>query len=261
MASALNYIEALQAKGQYHFSSDDAVRALGGNRSATRAALRRLKAKGVVAVPHRSFYVIVPPEYRSSGCLPADQFLPALMDHLEEHYYVTLLSAAAYHDAAHQRPQAFQVMLQERRRAIACGETHVQFLARADMEATTVVERNTQRGVIRIASPEATALELVGYANQSGGLNNVATVLAELAEGIDGAALAAEARRSPLSWVQRLGHLLVVVKADELASSLDPVVSEARAFPIALVPSVPSRGVPSDPRWKVAVNVPVEPDL
>ena len=36
-----------------------------------------------------------------------------------------------------------------------------------------------------VASPEATALELVGYADQCGGLDNVASVLGELSEALD----------------------------------------------------------------------------
>ena len=51
----------------------------------------------------------------------------------------------------------------------------------------------------------------------SGYLDNVATVLAELAESIEAAALEAEARRAPVAWVQRLGYLLVL---DELVARL-----------------------------------------
>jgi hypothetical protein len=36
---------------------------------------------------------IVPPEYRSLGCLSPEQFIPQLMKHLGLEYYVGLLSA------------------------------------------------------------------------------------------------------------------------------------------------------------------------
>jgi len=42
--------------------------------------LSRLAAKGAIASPAREFYLIVPPEYRGLGCLPAEQFVPALME-------------------------------------------------------------------------------------------------------------------------------------------------------------------------------------
>jgi predicted transcriptional regulator of viral defense system len=183
------------------------------------------------------------------------------MQHLEEPYYVTLLSAAAYHGAAHQRPQVFQVMVRRRRRGITCGEVRVQFISRNDMERTPVTGINTPRGVLRIASPAGTAFELVGYPEQSGGLSNVATVLAELAETIDAKALLAEGHRAPLAWVQRLGYLLSLVAASHLATALESVLAARSPFPVALVPSAPTAGSPADPRWKVAVNVRVEPDL
>lgn len=120
------------------------------------------------------------------------------------------LSAAAYHGAAHQKPQVFQVMVPKARRGLECGGVRVDFVARRDMSDTPVLERNTPTGVIRIASPAATALELVGYPERCGYLDNVATVIAELAESIEGDALEAEARRAPVAWVQRLGYLLAL---------------------------------------------------
>ena len=72
----------------------------------------------------------MPPEYRSLACLPADQFIPALMKRLNLPYYVGLLSAAQFHGAAHPRPQEFQVFLAKNRRSIQCGALRVAFLAR-----------------------------------------------------------------------------------------------------------------------------------
>jgi predicted transcriptional regulator of viral defense system len=261
MPSASSFIEDLQSRGRYHFSTEEAAKALGSSLSATQAALRRLKTKGEIADPHRGFHVVVPPEYRRLGCLPAEHFIHQLMRHLGEPYYVALLSASAYHGAAHQKPQRFQVMVPRRRRPLACGEVHVQFISRNDMVETPTVERNTPRGVIRIASAAATAHELVGYPEHAGGLNNVATVLAELAESLDAEALIAEARRVPLAWVQRLGYLLTLVEASELAAALEPVVQARNPFPVALAPSATTAGYPGDARWKVSINVQVEPDL
>ncbi|MCH7533656.1 MAG: type IV toxin-antitoxin system AbiEi family antitoxin [Gemmatimonadetes bacterium] len=261
MASAARYIRDLQARGRYHFTTDEAAQALGGSVAATCAALRRLKEKGLVADPYRSFHVIVPPEYAGLRCLPADQFVPDLMQHLREPYYVALLSAAAYHGAAHQRPQVFQVMVSRARRALRCGQVSVDFIARQDMAGTPVVQRNTPRGVLRISSPEATALELVAYPDHGGGLSNVATVLVELIESMDAHALEAEASRVPTAWVQRLGYLLSLVEAEEYAVALEPVLGDRARFFVALAPSVSMAGAVRDVRWKVAVNVEVEPDL
>jgi len=261
MPSAASYIQDLQSDGRYHFTTGDAAQALGANLPATRAALRRLKKKGWVADPYRGFHVIVPPQYRSLGCLPSDQFVPFLMEHLGEPYYVGLLSAARYHGAAHQQPMVFQLIVPRPRRGLHCGGVRVEFISRKDMGATTVVERNTPTGIIRIASPEATALELVGYAGRCGYLDNVATVLMELAESMNGERLAHEARRAPAAWVQRLGYLLCFVEAGDLAVHLEPVLSERRVFTVALAPWTKATGALRDARWNVAINEKLEPDL
>ena len=246
--------------GRLVFTTGDAVRALERSTSAVRARLRRLKAKGHIAVPYRGFHVVVPPKYRRLGCLPADLFIPQLMEHLDEPYYVSLLSAAAYHGAAHQAPMVFQVMVPRSRRSLECGGVRVDFVARSDMRDTSVVERDTPTGVLRVASPAATTVELVGYPERCGFLDNVATVLADLAESVDGDALEAEARRAPVTWVQRLGYLLVLVEQDELAGRLDGVLAERSVFTVALAPWQEMEGTPRDSRWQLAINVEVEPD-
>lgn len=260
MASASEYIVELAARGRYHFGTDEVVAALGSSVPAARAALRRLKARGQIADPHRGFYVIVPPEYRRVGCLPAEQFIPQLMTHLGERYYVALLTAAELHGAAHHRPQAFQVMVKTNRRPIECGEVRVQFIARKDLERTPTVERNTPRGTLRVASPEATALELVGYADQCGGLDNVASVLTELVETLDSKKLLQAARRCPIAWAQRLGYLLDLTHNENVADVLAPLVGDvAHAF-APLVRARTKTGAVRVEKWKLAVNASVEPE-
>src|SRR5437867_3152488 len=102
---ARQYLEQLTAAGRYSFTSREAEATLGVSAKAAILALNRLAKQALLASPAKSFYVIVPPEYRSLGCLPAEQFIPDLMKWLKLPYYVSLLSAAEYHGAAHQRPQ------------------------------------------------------------------------------------------------------------------------------------------------------------
>ena len=52
------------------------------------------------------------------------------MDHLGLAYYAGLLTAAEYHGAAHQRPQVFQVVVEENRPEVSCGKIRVWFIAR-----------------------------------------------------------------------------------------------------------------------------------
>jgi hypothetical protein len=84
-----------------------------------------------------------------------------------------------------------------------------------------------------VSTPEATALDLVGYQHHAGSLSQVATVLAELAERIDAKALA-KAATTPISWAQRLGYLLCLVAATVpiLTSRLDLGEREAGNVPL-----------------------------
>jgi hypothetical protein len=69
--TAAKFISDLVARGRYCFSAEEVVGALGANAVATRAALRRLRQKGELAMPYKGFHVVVPPEFRNIGCLPA----------------------------------------------------------------------------------------------------------------------------------------------------------------------------------------------
>jgi len=255
--SAAALVDLLAASGRYHFTTADAVEALGVSPVAARAALRRLTAKGAIASPHRGFHVIVPPEYRRLGCLPAEQFVPQLMAHLGVDYYAGLLTAAQFHGAAHQRPQAFQVMVERNRAAIECGEVRVDFFARKAIARVSVAQVNTPRGVLRLSSPEATALDLVGYERRAGGLDTVANVLAELAERLDPVKLAAAAGAAPTTWAQRLGYLLDLAGATDKTEGLAKWV-QARATEDARLISGRRRGRQRSRRWRLVVNAKVE---
>ncbi len=231
-----------------------------GTDSAVRAQLRRLKKKGRIASPMRSFHVVVPPEYQRLGCLPAEHFLDQLMSELGEPYYVALLSAAERYGAAHQRPQSLQVMVRKIRATIECGEVRIVFVARSDLEAMPTTTINTPRGVLRYATPEVTALELVGYPKHAGGANNIATVLAELSEEMDEKKLLEVAKLSPVSWSQRLGYMLEQVEEHELAHALEPFVADHAMSYTPLRRAQATAGANRSSKWKLIVNVTVEPD-
>ena len=257
---AQRYIQELASNGIHHFTTKDAQIAIGSKLPAIRAQLRRLKNAGLLAEPVRSFYVIVPPEYSRLGCPPAEHFIDQLMRNWNEPYYVGLLSAAERHGAAHQRPQATQVMMRKNHLPIECGKVKIQFIARGDLEMMPIVKLNTPRGFLTYATAEVTALELVGYPGHAGGLNNVATVLSELAEEITAEKLIEAARLCPISWSQRLGYLLELTGHNHLAEVLLLYVKkEAQSF-TPLRRAVSLSGAKRVPAWKLIVNVEVEPD-
>jgi predicted transcriptional regulator of viral defense system len=259
-SSARDFVDQLAAAGRYHFSSAEARKALGVSAAATRLALARLARHKLIASPARGFYVVVPPEYRSLGCLPADQFIPALMERGALRYYAGLLSAAQYFGAAHHRPQEFQVLLERARRPIRCGQVRASFIVRKQLESVPMQVFNIPRGTIQVSTPEATAVDLVGYHRHTGGLDQVATVLSELAEHLDAEKLVAAARTAPLPWAQRLGYLLELVDASSQAAGLKHYVHEAAREHVLLLPSGPPKQALRNDTWKIIVNVELEPE-
>jgi predicted transcriptional regulator of viral defense system len=258
---ARQYIDDLARSGQFLFSSGDARAALGVSAAAAKMALNRLAQRGLISSPARGFYVVVPPEYHSLHCLPPEQFVPTLMDRLGLRYYSGLLTAAEYHGAAHQRPQEFQVCLEHSRRSLGCGRVRVGFIARKLLKAVPTQSVNTPRGTLLVSTPEATALDVVGYQHRAGGLSQVVTVLAELSERIDADRLVAVASTAPPPWSQRLGFLLERVGASEKAAPLKAWVrSRARNY-AKLQPEAARDDAVLDADWRLFVNAVVESEV
>ena len=258
---ARDVIEDLSARGRYHFTSAELRATLGVSAAAARQALSRLAAKGAVASPARGFYVIVPPEYRRLGCLPAGQFIPALMEHRKLPYYAALLSAAQYHGAAHQRPQAFQVILGRNRPPISCGAVRVSFVARRNVEDVPVQTFNTPRGTVRVSTVEATAFDLVGYMHHAGGVDRVADLLSELGEEMEPRRLVEASKSASIPWAQRLGYLLDHVGAGDKAELLREHVRErARNF-AKLLTAASAEGATRSSDWRLYVNADIETEV
>lgn len=256
-----NFIIDLSAKGHCCFTTDDYQQALAVSAIAAQNAIRRARTRGDIATPYRGFHVILPPEYRAIGCLPAERFVDDLMRHLKENYYVGLLTAAAYYGAAHHAPQEFQVVVKKPRPEMVAGKVRITFVARKNIEQMEVVERKTQSGMMRVSSPELTAFDLVGYCQRAGGLDNVATVLAELAATLHSGKLRDIAFQvGPIRWSQRLGFLLNLVGAKTKAHGLANLIEELSPRMTKLDPQQAAEGE-KDRVWRIILNTVVEPDI
>lgn len=256
----LAFIDGLAARGRASFTTEEAQRALGGGVRAVQAMLRRLRSRAEIATPVRGFHVILSPEHRAAGCRPGMEFIDDLASWLETPYYVALLSAAELHGAAHQRPQVDQVIVPNRHRDLRCGNVRVDFVVRENARDIPTVVKNTPTGTVRVATPEATALDLVGYVDHCGGLGNIATVLKELAEEISAPRLVEVLGTSPTAWGQRLGYLLDLVGASHLADAVEPAVAAERPVWTPLDPQSHRSGARLQ-RWRLVLNQIVEPDL
>lgn len=255
--SAAKFIVELASKGKYTFTTVEAKSFLGCSDVAVRAALRRLRQKGDIAMPYRGFCVIVPPEYRSLGCLPPEQFIHPLMEYLDEPYYVGLLSAAKFHGAEHSH-QVFQVVVAKNKAPIVCGKIRVEFIARKNVTEIPTMAVNTPRGTVRISRPESTAFDLIGYPQHAGGLDNTATILFELAEYLDGAVLPTIAELSPVAWAQRLGYLLDMLEMQSKTKALAKYIAKKKPVSATLATSLPVENISKDSKWLLKINCNIE---
>ena len=246
------------ARGQYHFTSSEFRSALDVSVAAANQALWRLAKRGEIASPGRGFYVVVPPEYRALGCLPPEQFIPALMEQRNMPYYVGLLSAAQYHGAAHHRPQVFQVMVERTRRPIRCGAVQVDFITRGRLADVPLATFENPRGTVVASTVEATAVDLVGFMGRAGGVDRVAGTLSEMWEQMDPALLVDAARTASVLWAQRLGFLLEFVGAGDRCGPLKEYVRQRVRNYTRLLPSGPAEGATRSRDWRLLVNARIE---
>jgi len=258
--SLVDFVDGLQARGRYTFTRETATRAVGSSAVAMEAGLRRLKTRRRLASPRRGFHVIVPVEYREAGCPPATWFIDELMRYLAQPYYVGLLSAASVHGAAHQQPMVFQVVTDRPTRPARAGRVRISFHMSRSVESVQVAKVQTETGTMRVSTPEATAFDLVRFADAGGHLGNVATVLAELAERLAPRTLVGVASLYSVPDVQRLGYLLDLVRERELADALAQWLAERRFRPVLLARGQAVRRAKPDPRWRVLPNAEVEAD-
>lgn len=224
----------------------------------------RWRAKAQAFSPTRGGYVLIPPEFRSWGAVPAAHFIDPMMRFLGHDYYVGYLSAAEAHGAAHQRPQVFQVVTSGRLQDRSFGRVRIEFTTSSDTGRRPTVEKNTPTGTMRVSTPEVTTLDLVTSPGHGAGLSNVATVISEFLENdtVDVSALVEVSEEYPVAVRQRTGWMLdhvagLLDRAIDL-SSLEVSVAGAERTP--LLPSA-GRSGPADPRWNVIINTDVEPDL
>ncbi|MER8460729.1 type IV toxin-antitoxin system AbiEi family antitoxin [Mesorhizobium sp. M0482] len=209
--SALStYVAGLLSAGRVVFTNEEVTQALGVERGAFLDAAERLQRRKALLSPRQGFYIAVPPQFASWGAPPPPWYIDPLMRYERQHYYVGLLKAAELHGATHQAVMEFQVVTAKRLPKIRAGRNLIVFYYRKDMAAVMagVEERKTDTGTMKISSPALTALDLLRYPQAAGGIDNLATVLTDLAGRIDPAQLAALSDAAERPVVQRLGHLL-----------------------------------------------------
>ena len=209
--SALSsYIADMLAAGRPVFTAEEATNVLQVSHGAFLDAAERLQRRKALLNPRQGFYVAVPSQYATWGAPPPAWYIDALMQHEGQSYYVGLLKAAELHGATHQAVMEFQVVTQKRLPKIRAGRSLIVFYYRKDIfEVSEGIEpRKTDTGTMQVSSPALTALDLLRYPHASAGIDNVATVLSDLYQKIDGEQLASLSKLVERPVVQRLGYIL-----------------------------------------------------
>lgn len=257
--AAGRFIEELLGRGRYVFNREEAARRFGTSSAATYMSLHRLVNARRLVMPRSGFYVIVDPQHRSAGTLPAEWFIHELMKDMARSYYVGLLSAAQLHGAAHHRPQEFQVMIPRRAvRPIRSGNVLIRFYGKGGFDLSQTQEVKTPTGSMKVSTPETTAWDIVRYFKAAGGLDNVITVLSELAEKLDGRKLRQTVKRhDEVIVAQRLGYLLDKLGRRDLSNGFAGWVRDA---PLRLLDPAGTAPVSESRKWRLAVNTRLEPE-
>ena len=259
MPSLAELPDALISQGRYWVSTAEAAELADVPTAHVYPGLQRLRRRGAMFSPARGFHVVIPAEYRSWGVLPGELFIDGMMRALGRDYYVSLLTAAAMHGAAHQAPQVFQVMVDRHVADRDIERVRLRFYANEHLEQMAVEERQVDTGRIRLATRETTLLDLIVHPDDAGGLSNIATVAVEIGD-LDVPRLAQLAAVRSRSVARRLGWLLDQCRADLDPGPLREIAHAGNGYPTRLVRALPARG-PIDPRWNLQVNSDVEPDL
>lgn len=263
------YLEKLRASGRRHFTSEDLIKDLGISAVAARSGLYRLKKDAKLISPISGLYIIVPPEYKPYGSIPAEELVPIMMKHLKAEYYVALLSAASYFGAAHQKSARFQVISNKRiKHSLEFGQVAIELIYKNSLVNSPTQEFTVNTGYLRVATPELIAIDLFKYAKRSAGISHIATVLSELTYSIDENKLIKLAESmDEICQIQRLGYIIEKIdmmdenKKQSIVDMLAEYLKNSDRPFVSLVPYIPRKGYPKCEKWKIIENTDFESDL
>lgn len=268
MGTFEDYLKELRGRGRRHFTRDEALRDMNLSADALHSAIYRLKKKGEIVTPAKNLYIIVPPEEKIFGCIPAPDLIPILMKYLDLPYYACLLTAAMYHGSAHQAPQVFQVMTNKRLKPLRFGRMRIGFIYKKNMEDLPVMQRASETGYLNLSTPELTTLDMLLYPRKCGGLNHTATVLTELIEAIRPYTLVKLIKKlGGRTLAQRLGYILENIETEDekkkakIIEYLQKYLASTEGFYMPIAPEVPIRkGTTRNSKWQIIENTTVESD-
>ncbi|MDR2586026.1 MAG: type IV toxin-antitoxin system AbiEi family antitoxin [Prevotellaceae bacterium] len=254
-------------RGKYTFSFQEIVINFSHlSKQTLKNNLNLLVKKGDIIPVFKGFYSIIPIEYSLFSIVPPDFYINDLMKSLCRPYYVGLLNAAAFYGAAHQKPQTFSVITSlPTLRDTTKKNTRIAFIStRKIIPQKWIKTIRGKNGDFFISKPELTAVDLITFQKEIGGLNRACTVLYELMEVVKFGKL----DRTffdyvPTSTIQRLGYLLENELTQE--EQADIFFSKAKTHgckfqKIPLKYNKPTADSKINEKWKIIINELIEID-
>ena len=227
-----------------------------------RQRMALLRRRGEFVSPARGFWVPVPPDKRNWGAPEPWAYFEDMMAHLDSGYCVGWLTAAAVHGASHQAAQVFQVAVSKHMNDRIVGRSQLQFRTRIAVNDFPAQVVTRPEGRLKVATPETTALMLAADLDMASGIDNLATIILELAESgsLQPDLLMEAAPLFPMAAVRRLGWVL-----DEFSSGIDTDEladwsSKSEVSASHLTANAESEAE-YNKRWSIVINRKVEPDI
>ena len=264
-----DWILDLPKRGKITFSNDDICRLYPSlNKLTVASVLRRLVESGKIQSVWHGFYVIVPVEYELKGVVPPLFYIDQLMNYLQKDYYIGLLNAASFYGAAHQQPQEFTVIVNGKSlRDKHKNGVKINFVSKKEIPYAFLRKNTTKTGYVSVSSPELTALDLLFYQKEIGGLSRAGTVLHELVEEMDFDKITPDfLKLFPATAIQRFGYLLEeVLEYGDRAEKLSEKVKQAgiKFRKTLLKPEIHIRELQECEQneiWKIVINEEIEID-
>ena len=262
-----DWIDDQQKRGRITFPYQEVITQFPAiTEQGVKNALNRLVKKSEIVPVLKGFYAVIPIGYALRGMIPPELYIDYLMKYLNRPYYISLLNAAVFYGAAHQQPQIFSVTTSfpPLRTTTKKGSRIVFIATRKTIPQTWLKPFRTEYGDIQVSKPELTAVDLITFQKEIGGLNRACTVLYELAESINFEQLdKVFFDYVPTSTIQRLGYLL----ENELEQSTlaEILYSKSQEFgckfqKTPLKYSNKTAGYETNAKWKIIMNETIEID-
>lgn len=277
------WIQSLEEKGIYSFSMQELKEVFAHLKEKTILnTLGRLKKQGKLLPLWNGIYSIV--RFVDIGNATDNKaireegkpyfYIETLMQHLKREYYVALLSAVEVHLSPKEALQANEITvitsLPPLRDSFR-GQSKIRYLVKKDIKDLREigVKRKTlpfsiEERTLRVASLELTAVDLLLYEKEIGGIQKAVEVIQRIKKHLSWQELPTEVIFStPVSIFQRLGYILSFIKEEELAERLkERVLSTGKKFRRTLLKTdVPEKGgEPFCPIWKIVVNISLQND-